>query len=170
MTTEDRAERPDQLERLVQVVFIAPIGLLARMIEQGPVAGDRVANGAPTPRRFRCPSLSSGFRRLRREVDEQIRADRERSAARRAAPPRAADPEQSIDDVPVRGVDPVEEPVDAGPAVSDLALPDYEHLPASQIVAMLGDLDTDELREIEIYERANRNRRTVLGKLSQLRE
>ncbi len=170
MTSDERAERPDPLERLVEVVFVAPIALLAKMIEQGPLADDRVGNDTHTSRRFRCPSLASAFRRLRQEVDDQIRTDRERAAARRAAPARAAGREQSVDDVSVQGADPVEVAADAGPSVSELALPDYDHLPASQIVAMLGDLDTGELGEIETYERANRNRRTVLGKLAQLRE
>ena len=53
-------------------------------------------------------------------------------------------------------------------AVAELALPDYDHLPASQIVAMLRDLDAGERDQIEGYERVNRNRRTVLGKLAQL--
>ena len=170
MTTDERAERSDPLERLVEVVFVAPIGLLAKMIEQGPLGGDRVGNDTRTSGRFRCPSLASGLRRLRQEVDEQIRADRERSAARRGAPSRAAVRQRSVDDVSVQGADPVEVTADAGLSASELALPDYDHLPASQIVAMLGDLDTDELGEIETYERANRNRRTVLGKFAQLRE
>lgn len=66
--------------------------------------------------------------------------------------------------------EPAEEHADPGPTASDLALPDYDHLPASQIVAMLDDLDIDELHQVESYERVNRNRRTVLGKLAQLRE
>lgn len=55
-------------------------------------------------------------------------------------------------------------------AASDLALPDYDRLPASQIVAMLDDLVPAERDDIERYERANRGRRTVLGKLDQLRQ
>ncbi len=51
----------------------------------------------------------------------------------------------------------------------ELALADYDHLPASDIVAKLGGLEPDELDAIERYELARRQRRTVLGKIRQLR-
>jgi hypothetical protein len=54
-------------------------------------------------------------------------------------------------------------------AADALAIHDYDYLAASQIVARLGDLGDDELDAIEAYERANRNRRTVLGRIQQLR-
>lgn len=57
------------------------------------------------------------------------------------------------------------EPVDA----EELALADYDHLPASDIVAKLGALEPEELDAIERYELARRQRRTVLGKIRQLR-
>jgi hypothetical protein len=56
-------------------------------------------------------------------------------------------------------------PVDA----ASLALADYDHLPASDIVALLDGLEPSERSAIEAYERAGRHRRTVLGKLDQLR-
>lgn len=56
------------------------------------------------------------------------------------------------------------------PAVEDLPLPDYDLLPAAHVVAALGDLEQHERDAIEAYERAGRHRRTILGKLDQLRE
>lgn len=50
-----------------------------------------------------------------------------------------------------------------------LALPGYDHLPASDIVAKLAGLDPDERAAIEAYERHGRGRRTVLGRLEQLK-
>ena len=50
----------------------------------------------------------------------------------------------------------------------DLAIPDYDHLPAIDIVDQLETLSADELAEIEAYERENRRRRTVLGKIAKL--
>lgn len=55
------------------------------------------------------------------------------------------------------------------PATGELALPDYDLLPAAHVVAALGDLEQDERDAIESYERARRHRRTILGKLDQLR-
>ncbi len=50
-----------------------------------------------------------------------------------------------------------------------LALADYDHLPASDIVSMLAGLEADERDAIEAYELQGRHRRTILGKLAQLR-
>ena len=52
----------------------------------------------------------------------------------------------------------------------DLALPDYDTLPAIDIVGKLATLDDVSRDAIERYELANRQRRTVLGKLAQLAE
>jgi hypothetical protein len=51
----------------------------------------------------------------------------------------------------------------------DLVLPDYDHLPAAHIVAKLPSLTQLERDAVEEYESANRHRRTILGKLDQLR-
>ncbi|HYN32018.1 MAG TPA: hypothetical protein VES40_05295 [Ilumatobacteraceae bacterium] len=87
---------------------------------------------------------------------------------------------------PVEGAEPIKpvkpiEPIEKGP-VSDtgdstapqlgattLALADYDHLPASDIVPLLAGLEPDERDAIEAYEIQGRNRRTILGKLAQLR-
>ena len=50
-----------------------------------------------------------------------------------------------------------------------LAIPSYDQLAASQVVARLAGLDAGELDEIEAYEQAHRARRTVLSRISQLR-
>ena len=63
-------------------------------------------------------------------------------------------------------------PVDPIPTMvtaDQLVLPDYDLLPAAHIVAKLASLTQAERDTVEEYERANRNRRTILGKLDQLR-
>lgn len=55
------------------------------------------------------------------------------------------------------------------PSQESLALPDYDQLPASHVVAKLAGLSVDERDAIEMYETNGRHRRTVLGKLAQLR-
>lgn len=60
-------------------------------------------------------------------------------------------------------------PSEPVPAETDLALPGYSSLSASQVVGRLSALSSDELAAIALYERAHRGRRTVLGKIEQLR-
>ena len=50
----------------------------------------------------------------------------------------------------------------------DLAIPGYEDLAASHIVARLDRLSPSELAAIRSFEVANRGRRTVVGKIDQL--
>ncbi len=54
-------------------------------------------------------------------------------------------------------------------AASDLPIADYDSLAASQVVARLAALTPEELDRIERYEASHRARRTVLGKITQLR-
>jgi hypothetical protein len=60
----------------------------------------------------------------------------------------------------------------AGPARSTssahLPIPGYDALSASQVVERLAGLGTEELTAVRDYEIANRNRRTILGKIDQL--
>ena len=56
----------------------------------------------------------------------------------------------------------------AGGAVGDLAIPDYDGLSASQVVARLGGLALAELDAVRRYEGANRGRKTILSKVAQL--
>jgi len=55
-----------------------------------------------------------------------------------------------------------------GPAVSTLAIPDYDELSASQVVQRLAGLGTRELEAVRQYELEHRGRRTILGKIAQL--
>ena len=50
-----------------------------------------------------------------------------------------------------------------------LALADYDHLPASDVVSKLAGLEPDERDAIEAYELSGRRRRTILGKIEQLK-
>jgi hypothetical protein len=66
-------------------------------------------------------------------------------------------------------------PVRPGPDAADAAtvgaaLADYDTLSASQVVRRLESLGPDELRAVQRYEAATRNRRTILNRASQLLE
>ena len=56
----------------------------------------------------------------------------------------------------------------AGPSEASLAVPDYDSLAASQVVPRLAALNEQELAEVQAYERAHRNRQTILNKVAQL--
>ena len=57
----------------------------------------------------------------------------------------------------------------AGPDVSELAIPGYDTLSASQVVQRLEGLTPDELETVRAYEQARRGRKTVLNRISQLK-
>ena len=59
--------------------------------------------------------------------------------------------------------------VSAEVSVNNIALPDYDQLPAAHIVGKLAGLTQCERDQVASYELAHRHRRTVLGKLDQLR-
>ncbi|HET9690223.1 MAG TPA: hypothetical protein VFP61_03665 [Acidimicrobiales bacterium] len=50
----------------------------------------------------------------------------------------------------------------------DLAIPSYDALSASQVVARLAALSHDELESVKRYEAATRGRRTILARVAQL--
>lgn len=55
------------------------------------------------------------------------------------------------------------------PTESELGVQDYDSLAASQVVPRLVALSPPELDAVEHYERAHRNRQTILNKVKQLR-
>jgi hypothetical protein len=64
---------------------------------------------------------------------------------------------------------PVDSPsVAAVPDTSELAIPDYDGLSASQVVNRLPGLTEDELAAVAAYESAHRGRKTILNKVAQL--
>jgi hypothetical protein len=58
--------------------------------------------------------------------------------------------------------------VDHGGEAADLAIPGYEDLAASHIVARLDRLTPSDLARIRSFEVSHRGRRTVVGKIDQL--
>lgn len=57
---------------------------------------------------------------------------------------------------------------DADDDSSDLPIPDYDALAASQVVDRLSGLGEHELRAVRTYEATHRGRKTVLGRIDQL--
>lgn len=59
-------------------------------------------------------------------------------------------------------------PTNGAPSSADLPIPGYDELSASQVVERLVGLAPSELDAVHAYEVANRQRRTILGKIEQL--
>lgn len=57
---------------------------------------------------------------------------------------------------------------DAGPIEDSFPIEGYDEMPAIDIVALLADLTIAERQIIAQHEAANRQRRTILGKISQM--
>ena len=74
-----------------------------------------------------------------------------------------APPARPVATAPVVAAPP--EPV---PQESDLPVQDYDALAASQVVPRLATLSVDELDAVRRYERAHRNRQTILNRVAQL--
>lgn len=84
------------------------------------------------------------------------------------APTRVDVPDDSERRVPTGEIGRSDDSVASDLVAGDLALPDYDTQPAIDIVAKLETLNDADRDAIERYESANRQRRTVLGKLAQL--
>ncbi len=169
-TRPPRADEPSVAERAVEALMFAPFELTARVIEELPRVYRRTCERLQTARAVGELAVRMGTEEIKRQV-----ADGRRTAS--SAPVASSDAGSPVTEpvgVPADDAlgEPAPEPVDHETTVvaDELALPDYDHLPAAQIVAKLDALSVDERDLIEQYELAHRHRRTVLGKLDQLRQ
>ncbi|MGB6058316.1 MAG: hypothetical protein WBF71_08610 [Microthrixaceae bacterium] len=86
-------------------------------------------------------------------------------AGKPASSASAARPEVASVDVTPADVAPVEVPV---PSEGELAVAGYDSLAASQVVPRLATLTKADLAKIHAYERAHRNRQTIMHRVRQL--
>lgn len=136
------------VERVLDVVVFAPIG--AVMVLGGAVrlAAERAPLGGFRERLCSAAAMARGMLQAAGATSE------------RHDGPDAGDGSPDAASVPAT--------YDA-PDVSELAIEGYDHLAARQVVDRLEGLAPVELDRVERYESANRRRRTVLGKIEQLR-
>jgi hypothetical protein len=99
---------------------------------------------------------------LRNDDDEDEDLLAEPLAGQTSAPSPAPAPAVT-DPAPARA------PAAPGPPASDLPIPQYDGLSASQVVSRLSGLTPEELDAVAAYEAAGRARKTVLGALDRLR-
>ena len=184
MSEDEKTPIDHLVEGAVDLFVYAPIGLffeaptlLPKLAEQGRVH----ANNARLFGQFAVKHGEAQVRRRVGDVEQQAAgllqmfgllpdehdaapspADSSATASPGSPPPRAV----------TRGLEPVAGNGDApaGPAVADLAIPDYDSLSASQVVTRLEGLSPEELEAVREYEAAHRGRKTILNKVAQLQE
>ncbi len=154
------ADASSMLRAAVDVLVFAPLGFGAMLLEDSPAAVERARSELSNARFIGRFAVQRGVAEVRERLD----------TATSPVPP-SADVAESAVTERVAALDGVVPTTDSIlPAADELALPDYDTLPAIDIVAKLDALSDDELDAIRRYESAHRQRRTVLGKLSQLAE
>ena len=153
---------PTPAERALATAIYAPIGLGAKVVGDLPDAVVRARQQLAFARFIGKMAVDQGVRELRGRL-EGLSNPVPPSAAKSTAA-RQPDPTPRTDEI----LPDVAAP-SASPSPDELALPDYDQLPAAHIVGKLGGLSSSELDAVEAYESAHRHRRTVLGKISQLR-
>ncbi len=152
--------------------MLGPFDLSIRMVQEVPVALDRVRRQLVLARFIGKLAVDHGVLELRRRLDPSAAAHTSATvtASASADPGAAAGNDAAYDDT-------AEDDTTAGgvgtesriPESAELELPDYEHLPAAHIVAKLAGLQQSDRDAIEVFESNHRHRRTILGKLEQLR-
>ena len=147
---------PDQrplIERLLDVVVYAPIGLIGQLQEEVPKFAaegrQKFENRVQVARFIGEMSVNYGRQELAKKLAE-------RSQPAPASP--AAD-------LVVASV----EATPAAAAAAPLPFDGYDTMAAAHIVQQLRRMSADELAAVEAYERQHRNRRTVLAKIDQIR-
>lgn len=143
--------RREPIEQLLLTVMFAPVVVGAKVLESIPTAVERARRRVEAAHFLGKMAVGEGVRQVRERLAD--------GGGEASAPPPA------VPDAPER--DAVE--ASDAPDAEELALPDYDQLPAAHIVAKLGGLSDAEIDAVERYERSHRHRRTVLGKIDQLR-
>ena len=100
----------------------------------------------------------------------QVQAGKAFAKARVEAEHRLADlggPPSPAPEAPVEAAPGASRPT-SGPGASDLAIPGYDTLSASQVLPRLDGLSAPELEAVRAYEAEHRGRKTILGRIAQL--
>jgi hypothetical protein len=177
--------RRSPLGTVLDVMVYAPIGaffhgpdVVSELAERGrsDVNNARVIGSMAVAKGLQ---EAEGWRETATERLEEVLVAVARAAG---APLAGADPTTAPDAGPAadraRGASPpnlrvvadTPEPVDVAdaPDVTELAIPDYDNLSASQVVPRLDDLADDELEAVRTYEASHRGRMTILSRIATL--
>lgn len=140
---------------LLDLFVYAPIGLTLDSQELAPDLARRGRQHAANARRIGEFAVKTGLRRIEDVLGTD---DPVTETADEVLPPEPV----ALDRTDQPSPDP------EGPSASELAIPDYDLLAASQVVKRLDGLSADELEAVRVYEAATRDRRTILHKIARL--
>ncbi len=172
----------DPLQQLLDVMVYAPIGLLTLAQKELPqliaTGRARLDNQVTLARFVGKMAVAKGRRSVERRLAAAERS-REHDVISSPLTPDTDAEDMTIDDVAgatlpevilTAVADELEHPHVEQPTPDSTELPieGYDSLAASQVVLRLGSLTGVELDSVRRYESENRNRRTILGKISQL--
>jgi hypothetical protein len=162
--SESSAESPiAPVERAIVVALTLPFELGARVLASAPTSIEKVRQQIVLARFVGKLAVDRGAREVRQRMEGGLEALQDESLAEVPEPtPRVLAAQDAIRTSASDGGA-------ASPDLDSLALPDYDHLPAAHVVAKLPGLSQAERDAIENYEMNARHRRTILGKLAQLR-
>ena len=146
------------IERAVAQALTLPFELGARVLQVAPAGIEKARQQIVLARFVGKLAVDRGTREVRQRLasEADVSSRESRGGSARSVPGVAAPAAASV-------------ATDYSAGQETLALPDYDQLPAAHVVAKLPGLSQVERDAIENYETNGRHRRTVLGKLAQLR-
>src|SRR4051812_9212507 len=188
------SEPKSPVEQALELFLYAPVGLaltaaeeLPKLVEKG---RQRVTGQITMARMIGQFAVAEGQKRgeaIIKDPPARLSGPGARTASAPASPPPppAPPPPPPAPSVPVVETEPAPAVAEAaitevlaadGPSTNgssrskatDLAIPGYDALSASQVVQRLAGLADDELEAVREYETAHRGRKTILGRISQL--
>lgn len=177
---DEAASQPSERGRLDQAVdlcILAPLGFAADASRLVPKLVERGRGQVKMARAVGKFTVDKAGSVVARTLSQTIPRPFNSPAGETAAsdePPVEPDAEPATAD---GGREPAQEEVAPSPTLitapssldpSDLAIPDYDSLSASQVVPRLDSLGPAELEAIRVYELGLRGRKTILGKINQL--
>ena len=154
------SERKSPVDRALDLFLYAPLGLMLNIEEVLPQLVERGHQQVNMARMFGKFAVDTGTKEARKRLEGMANGGR-------PSPPKPA--ATLVDDVVVAEPSPAAAvDVEIVPPASELAIPDYDSLSASQVVPRLEGLSAEERDAVRRYEEAHRGRKTILSKLHQL--
>ncbi len=188
-------EHKDRIAHTLEVLIYAPIGAGLYLRDMGPtfvnmfVARGRaeidrrqaqIEQRTTTARSIGQVATAFGVPMVRQRVEREVGTARQRAQTLlgsiagsdpvNGAPAARPEPAPATAPKSTKAPAPTARPADANGsgADSDLPIPGYNSLSASQVVERLTGLSAGELEAVRTYEATNRKRRTILGKIDQI--
>ena len=166
VSKDDRSQASvdsDGIEKLLNRFVFAPLGAITDsdggVDESAQRSRERLALQARNARFIGEMAVTYGVK----EIERRIR-DLGIFPGDEAPEPAPASDSNSSPAEPSKGTGPVSAPL---MPINHL-IANYDDLSASQVVHLLGSFNPDELRDIEHYEKASRNRTTIMNRIRQL--